>query len=72
MSEKIVLLDEESQTLRLRNGELEKRIEALNLDRGALLSREDELSAEVKEKMALLEDFEDRFNRQYRWEWAEC
>lgn len=35
-------------------------------DKAALLATQEELRAEVTEKITLLDEFEDRFNRQYR------
>lgn len=66
MSEKIILLDDDNRNLRLRELEVEGKIEALGREKGQLLSIQEELRAEVTDKMTLLDEFEDRFNRQYR------
>ncbi|KAG1678296.1 hypothetical protein FOA52_013917 [Chlamydomonas sp. UWO 241] len=69
VSEKIVLLDEQVRALKLRAGEAEGVKESLLGDKEALLAVQDDLRAEMSEKMALLDEFEDKFTRQFRsWE----
>jgi hypothetical protein len=67
VSEKIIALDEEARCLRLREAELEARGEGWAKERGGLLAAQDELRGELREKLALLDEFEERFARQYKW-----
>lgn len=66
VSEKIVLLDDEARKLKAREADFESRVEMLTADKAALLTVQEELRAEVTEKMTLLDEFEDRFQRQYK------
>jgi hypothetical protein len=68
VSEKIIALDEEARSLRLREAELEARGEAWAKERSALLATQEELRAELREKLTLLDEFEERFSRQYRYD----
>eukprot|EP00879_Flechtneria_rotunda_P017649 GHRR01018501.1.p1 GENE.GHRR01018501.1~~GHRR01018501.1.p1 ORF type:complete len:2335 (+),score=1054.13 GHRR01018501.1:417-7421(+) len=69
VSEKILLLDSEARELRLAAAQADDRAEVLIREKGQLVAQAVELRAEVAAKMALLDEFEDRFNRQYRsWE----
>lgn len=67
MSEKIVLLDDEARKLKAREADFESRMDQLVADKAALLATQEELRAEVTEKMTLLDEFEARFQRQYKW-----
>ncbi|KAG2499296.1 hypothetical protein HYH03_002874 [Edaphochlamys debaryana] len=69
VSEKIVELNTTHQELLSKNVVLEARIEEMANDKDNLLSIQDELRGELQDKMNLLDEFEDKFNRQYRsWE----
>ncbi|WIA18956.1 hypothetical protein OEZ85_003625 [Tetradesmus obliquus] len=69
VSEKIILLDSEARELRLAAAQADDRAEVLTREKGQLGALAEELRADVAAKMALLDEFEDRFNRQYRsWE----
>lgn len=52
--------------LRAREADFDARTELLSADKAALLATQEELRAEVAEKMALLDEFEARFARQYK------
>jgi hypothetical protein len=67
VSEKIVTLDEELKQLQVHEGELHAKMETLAREKTQLMAAADELRAEVADKMELLDEFEDRFKRQYRW-----
>lgn len=67
MSEKIVALDEEVRALRLEASEAEARSEALGREKGQVQELATRLQSEVADKMALLDEFEAKFARQYRW-----
>jgi hypothetical protein len=55
-----------------REGDMEARADQLAADKVALLTAQEELKAEVAEKVGLLDEFEARFHRQYKWvQWAE-
>jgi centrosomal protein CEP290 len=66
VSEKIVALDEELKQLQVHEGELHAKMETLAREKTQLMAAADELRAEVADKMELLDEFEDRFKRQYR------
>ena len=66
VSEKIVLLDEEVRVLRLKHIEADTRADQLLADKESLLRLQDELRGEVQEKISLMEEFEDKFSRQFR------
>ncbi|KAJ9510676.1 hypothetical protein QJQ45_027514, partial [Haematococcus lacustris] len=69
VSEKIVLLDDELRKAKARELDLDARHEQLVAERGLMLTAQEELRAEVVEKMGLLDEFEARFQRQYKsWE----
>eukprot|EP00798_Chlamydomonas_sp_ICE-L_P007852 gene7852-1058_t len=69
VSEKIVFLVEQSRELKARECEFETRMEMIVQEKADLLSIQEELRAEVAEKMGLLEEFENKFTRQYHsWE----
>ncbi|GFR41280.1 hypothetical protein Agub_g1955 [Astrephomene gubernaculifera] len=69
VSAKIVQLNEQNQELLRKNMSLEARVEEVSNDKDNLLSIQDELRSELQDKMNLLDEFEDKFNRQYRsWE----
>ena len=61
-------LNTQYQELLSKNVVLETRVEEVANDKDNLLSIQDELRAELQDKMNLLDEFEDRFKRQYRWE----
>jgi hypothetical protein len=66
VSEKILLLDAEARQLRLAAAQADDRCDMLNREKSQLVALSDELREDVATKMALLDEFEDRFNRQYR------
>jgi hypothetical protein len=66
VSEKIILLDSEARKLRLAAAQADDKAEVLTREKGQLGQLAEELRADVAAKMALLDEFEDRFNRQYR------
>jgi hypothetical protein len=66
VSEKILALDEQARGLRLAAGEADARAEALGREKGQLQELAAKLHAEVADKMALLDEFEAKFARQYR------
>ncbi|GFH21646.1 uncharacterized protein HaLaN_18998, partial [Haematococcus lacustris] len=66
VSEKIVLLDDELRKAKARELDLDARHEQLVAERGLMLTAQEELRAEVVEKMGLLDEFEARFQRQYK------
>lgn len=66
VSEKILLLDSEARELRLAAAQADDKAEVLTREKVQLAAQADELRADVAAKMALLDEFEDRFNRQYR------
>jgi hypothetical protein len=66
VSEKILGLDEECRQLHLHDAELVAKMEALARERSALMDVTEDLRAEIADKIALLDEFEDRFKRQYR------
>ncbi|KXZ56704.1 hypothetical protein GPECTOR_1g634 [Gonium pectorale] len=69
VSEKIVELNHQHQELLNKNVILETRVDEMANDKDNLLSIQDELRTELQDKMNLLDEFEDKFNRQYRsWE----
>jgi len=67
VSEKILLLDAEAHQLRLSAAQADDRCELLVREKTQLVALADELRADVAAKLALLDDFEDKFNRQYRY-----
>ena len=67
VSEKIVLLDDEARKLKAREADLDARAEQLLADKTTLLAAQEELRAEVADKVTLLDEFEARFQRQYKW-----
>lgn len=66
VSEKILALDEECRALRLAANEADARAEALSREKGQLQELAAALRGEVADKMALLDEFEAKFARQYR------
>jgi hypothetical protein len=66
VSEKIILLDSEARELRLAAAQADDKAEVLTREKRQLGQLAEELRADVAAKMALLDEFEDRFNRQYR------
>ncbi|GAX75484.1 hypothetical protein CEUSTIGMA_g2927.t1 [Chlamydomonas eustigma] len=69
VSEKIVLLDEEVRKLRLGTSAAEARSEQLLADKESLMSVADELRSEVQEKINIMDEFQEKFARQFRsWE----
>jgi hypothetical protein len=66
VSEKIVLLDAESKELRLTAAAADDRTEVLGREKAQVVGLAEELRADVAAKMALLDEFEARFARQYR------
>jgi hypothetical protein len=66
VSEKILALDEEARSLRLEAAEADARSEALAREKGQLQELVGKLHAEMADKMALLDEFEAKFARQYR------
>ena len=66
VSEKILALDEDTRAARLAAAEADARVEALWREKGALQDVVAALCAEVADKMALLDEFEAKFARQYR------
>ncbi|KAF8064552.1 hypothetical protein HT031_003352 [Scenedesmus sp. PABB004] len=69
VSENILMLDGEARALRLAAAQADDKAEVLAREKGVLAAAADELRADVAAKMALLDEFEDRFNRQFRsWE----
>lgn len=66
MSEKILELNTAYSEAQTKVNALEGRLEEAAGDKDNLLSIQDELRAELQDKMALLDEFEDKFNRQYR------
>lgn len=66
VSEKILALDEECRALRLAANEADARAEALGREKGQLQELSSALRSEVADKMALLDEFEAKFARQYR------
>jgi hypothetical protein len=66
VSEKIILLDSEARELRLAAAQADDKAEVLTREKGQLGALAEELRADVAAKMALLDEFEDRFSRQYR------
>lgn len=67
VSEKIVELDRVYQEELSKSSMHEVRLEEMAADKETLLSMQDELRAEVQEKMNLLDEFEDKFGRQFKW-----
>ncbi len=66
VSEKIVDLNTQYHELLSKNVVLEARIEEMANDKDNLLSIQDELRQELQDKMALLDEFEAKFDRQFR------
>ena len=66
MSEKIVDLNNQYHELQGKHNAFETRVDEMAADKDNLLSIQDELRTELQDKMALLDEFEDKFNRQYR------
>ena len=66
VSEKIVDLDRSYQDELNKSSNQEVRLEEMAADKETLLSMQDELRAEVQEKINLLDEFEDKFTRQYK------
>lgn len=54
------------RNLRLRNSEAEARAEQALADKEGQMSIAEELRGEVQEKINLIEEFEDKFTRQFR------
>lgn len=71
VSEKIIELNQQSQELLSKTLSLESRIKEMSSDKDNLLSIQDELRAELQDKMTLLDEFEDKFNKQYRCVYAD-
>lgn len=68
VSEKILLLDAEAKELRLAAAAADDRAEVLAREKAQVMSLAEELRADAAAKMALLDEFEARFARQYRCE----
>lgn len=66
VSEKIIELNNQHQEMLSKCGVLEIRVEEMANDKDNLLSIQDELRTELQDKMTLLDEFEDKFARQYR------
>jgi centrosomal protein CEP290 len=66
VSEKILLLDAEAKELRLAAAAADDRAEVLAREKVQVMTLAEELRADVANKMALLDEFEARFARQYR------
>jgi chromosome segregation ATPase len=66
VSERIVALDDEVRALRARATDAEGRLGELRDDNARLLGLQDELQAALGERQELLDEFEQRFARQYR------
>lgn len=66
VSEKILLLDAETKELRLAAVAADDRAEVLAREKVQVMTLAEELRADVAAKMALLDEFEARFARQYR------
>lgn len=66
VSEKILLLDAEAKELRLAAAAADDRAEVLAREKMQVMGLAEELRADVAAKMALLDEFEARFARQYR------
>ncbi len=66
VSEKIIELNNQQQEMLSKCGVLEIRVEEMANDKDNLLSIQDELRTELQDKMTLLDEFEDKFARQYR------
>ena len=56
------------RNLRLRNSEADARAEQALADKEGQMSIAEELRGEVQEKINLIEEFEDKFTRQFRRE----
>ncbi|MEW5309850.1 MAG: hypothetical protein WDW38_001701 [Sanguina aurantia] len=69
VSEAIVLLDDEVRGQRSNASDVEARIEELVADKAGLISIGDQLRVDIQDKMALLDEFEDKFARQYSPQW---
>lgn len=67
VSEKILALDEDTRAARVAAAEADARAEALGREKGALHELAAGLRGEVAENMALLDEFEAKFARQFRW-----
>ena len=67
VSEKILLLDAEAKELRLAAAAADDRAEVLAREKVQVMGLAEELRADVAAKMALLDEFEARFARQYRY-----
>lgn len=63
VSEKILLLDEELRQLKLREADVEGRVEAALAEKAHLATTNDELRSQVAEKISLLEEFEAKFSK---------
>lgn len=61
-----MLLDVEAKQLRLAAAAAADQAEVLAREKAQVMTLADELRADVASKMALLEEFEARFARQYR------
>lgn len=62
-----MLLDDEVRGQRAKASDVEARIEDLVADKASLINIGDQLRVEIQDKMALLDEFEDKFARQYKW-----
>jgi hypothetical protein len=67
VSEKILLLDAEAKELRLAAAAADNRAEVLGREKMQVMGLAEELRADVAAKMTLLDEFEARFARQYRY-----
>ncbi len=67
VSQQIVLLDEEVKGLKIKHIEADARADQLLADKDSLLRLQEELRGEVQEKVNLLDEFEDKFTRQFRY-----
>jgi hypothetical protein len=67
VSEKILVLDAEAKELRLAAAAADDRAEVLAREKVQVMGLAEELRSDVAAKMALLDEFEARFARQYRY-----
>lgn len=67
VSTKIISLDEEAKQLRVRAADLEDEIEKLSTSNNELIVQKDSLEVDLQEKLILLEQFEVRFEAQFKY-----
>lgn len=66
VSSKIVGLDEDAKELRVRNADLEVETERLTTSNHQLAIEKTNLQGDIQDKIQLLQDFEIRFERQFK------